>query len=169
MNYLQRLVLATGLVIFLSSFSTAMAQDSSNLELSNPSLKWQRSVRFNPRITASTSGNDAEDYPTGTSRPTSSMRNTVSYFDNYGEAKVTVRNTSAKTIKKIAWEYSLFSDAGRSQLLKSYTVYSKRKIRAGETKVLRDRVWASVGPSSQYQRVRPLRIEYADGTVWVAP
>ena len=72
-----------------------------------------------------------------------------------------------KTIKAVTWEYSFFTDAGMSRVSQKYEIHSRTRIHPGETKKLSEKIWAT--GSSPYQKVRPLRIEYSDGAVWLAP
>jgi hypothetical protein len=175
MTTLKSLLLASSLTVFLFSFSSVLAQNSPNLEMSNAKLESQQSSRFNPRFTAAKSGRDEDDYFPSETRPPRGIQERVIYPNGFIRAEVAARNTSAKTIKAVTWEYSFFSDAKMSQLLQSYRLYSKRKILAGETKALKGKVMTSIPTktfatliSTPHQTVSPLRIEYTDGTVWEA-
>ena len=164
---LKRLLLACNLTVFLFSFSSALAQNSPNLEMSGAKL--EQSVRFNPNFTAAKSGS-GDDYFPGEYRPPRGIQERVIYSNVPILAKVTAHNMSAKTIKAITWEYSFFSDAKMSQLFRKYQFYSKRKIIPGETKALKGKAMAFNTPiSTKYHTVRPLLIKYTDGTVWEAP
>lgn len=166
---LKRLFLACNLTVFLCSFSSALAQTSPNLEMSGAKFEPQQSVRFNPNFTAAKSGRDEDDYFVGETRPARGTQERVIYSNRVVSAKVATRNTSLKTIKAITWEYKFFSDANMSQMLRSYKFYSKRKIIPGETKALNGKVMAFNTPiSTKYFTVRPLLIEYTDGSVWDA-
>lgn len=170
MVYLKKLLLATGLTVFLSFFSFVSAQSSPELNLSDASLKRQQVFTFNPRFTAAQSGRIEDDYAAHEWKPRiSRSSDTVVYSGAFSKAKVTAQNTGVKTIKAVTWEYSFYSDAQMSQVLKSYRIYSKKRIRAGETKTLQGNIEAPVISQTQYKKVRPVSIEYTDGTVWQAP
>lgn len=167
---LKKLLLTTGLTVFLASFSFVLAQSSSDLKLSDVSLKRQQSFAFNPRFTAAQSGRIEDDYTATEWKPrVNRSRDAVVSSQAFNKAKVVAQNTGAKTIKAITWEYSFYSDAQMSQVLKSYRIYSKKRIRAGETKILRGEIETPVNLQTQYKKVLPVSIEYTDGTVWQAP
>ncbi|MET0752363.1 MAG: hypothetical protein ABWZ66_03270 [Pyrinomonadaceae bacterium] len=164
---LKKLLFAMGLTVFLASFSFVSAQSSPDLNLSGASLKRQQSFTFNPRFTAAQSGRIEEDYfPREVKPQISRSRDSVANFQALNKAQVVAQNTGAKTIKAITWEYSFYSDAQMSQVLKSYRIYSKKQIRAGETKIIRGEIETPVNLQTQYKKVRAVSIEYTDGTVW---
>lgn len=177
MTSVKRLFLTVSLTVFLFSVSSVLAQNTPNLELSNAKLKPQPSFRFNPRFTAAKSGRDQDDYSPSEFVPPKAPNEKVIYPNGFIQVEAVARNTSAKTIKAIIWELNFFSDAKMSQLTQTYQLYSKRKIAAGETKTIKGKVNASGSLPvqgivnslpKQYQTVRPVRIEYTDGTVWEA-
>lgn len=101
----------------------------------------------------------------------------VIYPNGFIQVEAVARNTSAKTIKSVTWELNFFSDAKMSQLTQTYRLHSERKIETGETKTIKGRINASGSLPiqgvvnslpKQYQTVRPVRIEYTDGTIWEA-
>lgn len=167
---LKKLLFATCLTVFSASFSFVSAQSSPDLNLSDASLKRQQSFTFNPRFTAAQSGRIEDDYTSAEWKPRiGRSRDTVVYSEVSGKAEVSARNTGAKTIKAVIWEYSFYSDTQMSQVLKSYRIYSKKQIRAGETKIIRGEITTPVNLQTQYKKVRPVTIEYTDGTIWQAP
>ena len=167
---LKKLLLAGSLTVFLSSFSFVLAQRSADLSLSEASLKRQQAFTFNPRFTAATSGRDEDDYAPREWKPlVSRSSDKVVYSGVFSKAEVAARNTGIKTIKAVTWEYIFYSDPQMSQVLKTYRIYSKKQIRAGQTKVLQGKNEAPVNSQIQYTKVRPVKIEYADGTVWETP
>ena len=164
---LRKLLFAISLTVFLSSFSFVLAQSAPDLNLSAASLKRRQGFTFNPRFTAAQSGRIEDDYTSAEWKPRiSRSRDTVAYSEVSNKAKVTAQNTGAKTIKAVTWEYSFYSDAQMSQLLKSYRIYSKKQIRAGETKTIQGEINTPVNLQTQYKKVRAVSIEYSDGTVW---
>lgn len=167
MATLRRLLCLAGFTVFLFLFSPVSAQNQSGLELSNPRLKQQQYVNFNPRFTAAKSGRDEDDYLPGEVRPQRGTQERTIYSRWSSKAEAIAHNTSPRTISAIVWEYIFFADASMHRVLGRYRIHTKNQLRAGETKILRGEVPAPV--LSPYQKVLPLRIEYTDGTVWQSP
>ena len=167
MATIRRLLCLAGCTLVVSLFSPASAQDQSNLELSNPRFKQQQSVRFNPRFTAALSGRDADDYVAGNTKPPRGLQEQTIYSWWTSRAEAFTHNTSPKTIRAVVWEYIFFADAGMNRVLGRYSIYTKNRLRAGETRILKGEVGAPA--LSPYQKVLPLRVEYTDGTVWQSP
>jgi hypothetical protein len=164
----RRLLYLTGFIVFLFLVSPVSAQNQSGLELSSPRFKQQQSVNFNPRFSASKSGNDEDDYLPGEVRPPSGTHEKNIYSTSWSsKAEAIAHNTSSKSIRAIVWEYIFFADASMYQVLGRYRIHTKNKLRPGETKILKGDVSARV--LSPYQKALPLRIEYTDGTVWQSP
>jgi hypothetical protein len=178
MTYLKTLLLAVGLTVSLSALSPVLAQSSPNLEMSKDSLKWQQTVSFDPRSTASKSGSDENDYFQSGSeaRPLKGLQTKPTNPEGIGKVAVAAHNTGTKTIKAVTWEYTFFSDAEMSQTVQRYRIHSNQQIRVGETKVLKGTVKSYpysgtqtllfTKQPSKYRKVVPLRIEYTDGTIW---
>jgi len=158
----------TYLVVFLLLVPTVCAQTPVEVQLSNPHFKQQQVVNFNPRFSVARSGSDDVDFLPGQMRPAANMRDKGIYSAQWNsKAEATAHNSGSRTIKAIVWDYVFFADAGMSQELYRYQIISKKKLKPGETKVLKGIVWS---PSrSPYQQAYLRRIEYADGTVWQAP
>jgi hypothetical protein len=88
-------------------------------------------------------------------------------------AKATLKNTGAKAIKSVSWDY-VFTDEKEQKVLKRYRLQSKQQILPGETQT----VGAGLGldPKEKTphiktgrQSVEVTRIEYADGSAWKKP
>ena len=162
----RRLFYLTGFTVFLFLVSPVSAQNQSGLELSSPRFKQQQSVNFNPRFSVARSGVD--DYLQGEVRPSSATLEKNIYSTSWSSrAEAIAHNTSSKSIKAIDWEYFFFADASMDQVLGRYRIHTKKKLRPGETKILKGYVFSRV--LSPYQKALPLRIEYTDGTVWQSP
>lgn len=94
--------------------------------------------------------------------------------------KVTIKNTSAKTIKSIDWDYIFSDPASRSEVAR-HQFASDEKISPGKEKELS--VFILSPPSNTVsaaalgrkdrslfdERVIIVSIKYSDGTVWVQP
>lgn len=169
MTSLKRLILAGSLMVVVLPTSSVLSQTSPNLEMSGARLQLGQPIRFNPRLTASRSGRDEDDYPPGEPRLPSGMQEKVLYpGKRFAEAQVVAHNTDARTIKAVDWEYTVFRDPKRTEVLETYRIHSRKKIRPGEKKELRGKVESNITAPSTYEKVRPVRIEYTDGTVWEA-
>lgn len=159
----------TCLVVFLLLAPTVCAQGPADVQLSNPRFKQQQVVNFNPRFSVTRSGSDDDDFLPGQMKtPPANMRDRGIYTAQWlSKAQATAHNSGSKIIKAIVWDYVFFADAGMSQELSRYQINTSKKLRPGETRVLKGVVWS---PSrSLYQQAHLRRIEYADGTVWQAP
>ena len=161
----RKLVFLIGFTGSLLLVSPVSAQNSAGLELSNPHFKQQQYVNFNPRFSVTRSGSDDVDFLPGQMRPTSRDRDKGIYSTQWSsKAETTAHNTSSKTIKQIVWAYVFFADVGMQQEINTYRIITKTKLRPGGTKTLTGTVFAPT--RSPYQKVRLIRIEYTDGTVW---
>jgi hypothetical protein len=157
-------IIVVGMLVFLSLPPFLSAQTQPDLELTRP-RQWR--VEFNPHRTAARSGRFDTDYP-DEPRPSKNELMRVTNPTMISEAEVAAFNKGSKAIKAITWEHAHFSDAGMSRVLTTYRFRGKAKIRPGETKLVRAKGYVSPW-RSHYQKVRPLRIEYADGSVWQSP
>jgi len=158
----------TCLVVFLLLAPAVCAQRPADVQLSRPRFKQQQVVNFNPRFSVARSGSDDVDFLPGQMRPAANLRDrNIDSTQWLSEAAATAHNSGSKTVKATVWEYVFFADAGMSQELHRYQIISKKKLKPGETKVLKGIVWAP--RRSPYQQAYLRRIEYADGTVWQAP
>ena len=98
-----------------------------------------------------------------------SVKRTTGYVFKY-TARATVKNTSAKAIKSIEWEYIFFDPDGGKEL-KRYKLQSKQQVEPGATAALVKEVAISPDENTHHitagrQRVEITRVEFADGTVW---
>ncbi len=85
-------------------------------------------------------------------------------------AKATLKNTGAKTIKTVSWDY-IFTDAKEQKELKRYRLQSKQQIPPGEMQLLSRDVELDPKDNTRHittgkQSVEITRIEYTDGSVW---
>lgn len=105
---------------------------------------------------------------TDTSTALKMSRKTI-YVFKY-TAKATLKNTGARTIKAVSWDY-IFTDAKEQKELKRYRLQSKQQILPGETQLLTRDVGLDPKDSARHiaigkQSIEITRIEYTDGTVW---
>jgi hypothetical protein len=105
---------------------------------------------------------------TDTSTAVKMSRKTI-YVFKY-TAKATLKNTGAKTIKTISWDY-IFTDAKERKELKRYKLQSKQQLLPGETQLLTRDVELDPKDNTRYittgkQSIEITRIEYTDGSVW---
>ncbi len=80
------------------------------------------------------------------------------------ETYVLVRNTGAKKIKAVTWDYVFYEDAKHEHELKRFQFRSKETIGPGEMKFLSVNV-DEEAPSS-YGDVEIAKLEFDDGSVW---
>ncbi len=85
-------------------------------------------------------------------------------------ARATLKNTGAKAIKAVSWEY-VFTDEKERKELKRYKLHSKQQILPGETQTLA--VGLGLDPKDKTshiatgkQSVEITKLEYSDGSVW---
>lgn len=164
---LKRVLPLIALIAFLFPFTKAQGQGKADVELSTPSARSIGNMKFNPRQTASTWGKDEDDYSPGYTKPASALLPTVVGPDYTVE--VMAHNMGTKTVKAITWEFSFFADINGKRLFRGQKIRNKKRIAPGATETLFGRVSYPVSQRSQYQRAKPLRIEYTDGTVWNMP
>ena len=85
-------------------------------------------------------------------------------------AKVTLKNTGAKTIKAISWEY-VFADPESGKEIKRFKIQSEQQILPGAAETLGKSIGLSPKEdtrslTSGKQSVLITRIEYTDGSTW---
>lgn len=85
-------------------------------------------------------------------------------------AKATMKNTGAKAIKSVSWDY-VFTDEKERKELKRYRFQSKQQILPGETQALTVGIGLDPKEKTRYittgkQSVEITKLEYADGSVW---
>jgi hypothetical protein len=100
---------------------------------------------------------------------TTSVKRTTAYVFKY-TARVTVKNTGARAIKSVEWEY-FFDDPEGGKELKRFRFQSKQQVAPDATVVLSKEALIPPDQNTRYittgkQRVRLTRVEFADGTVW---
>ena len=88
-------------------------------------------------------------------------------------AKAVLKNTGAKTIKAISWDY-VFKDAESGKEIKRFKIQSKQQILPNESQTLVKEIFIAPDEdtrplSSARQSVEVARIEYTDGSVWKRP
>lgn len=95
----------------------------------------------------------------------SSQRITSPWNKNHsGEISAIFRNKGTKPIKSVKWEYLLYRDAQETDLARLYRFQSNKRILPGESKRLKKSGYDL--KHSAYKKIRVIRIDYADGTVW---
>jgi len=156
------------LLIALAVLSTAHTIDDNQLapDVSILSFDWKyagygraETVSENDRI------------PANSSTAYKISRRTI-YVFKY-TARVTLKNSGAKTIKSVSWDY-VFADAKDQKELKRYKLQSRQQILPGQTQAVSRDVGLDPKDNTQHisigkQSVEITRIEYADGSVWQRP
>ena len=105
---------------------------------------------------------------TDTSTSVKMSRKTI-YVFKY-TAKATLKNTGAKTIKTVSWDY-IFTDAKEQKELKRYKLQSKQQVLPGETQLLTRDVELDPKDNTRHittgkQSIEITKIEYTDGSTW---
>jgi hypothetical protein len=100
-----------------------------------------------------------------------SVKRGMDYVFKY-RATAKVRNSGAKAVKEIEWDYVFVEPEGGKEL-KRYRLQSKQAIEPGATATLSKDVSIKPGENTRHltagrQRVVVTRVEYADGSVWKA-
>jgi hypothetical protein len=150
----------------------ARLQAEPDIEIQN--FEWGAELQtsyIQPRdYTAETSGMPEHRLPME-SRSVSEMSPRVEEMGNITRQTVArvqtyalVKNTGTRTTKVVEWEYIFLSDADDQKELKRYKFRNKIKIAPGETKFLSKDV--DDRALSRRQKVKIVRIEYADKSVW---
>jgi len=98
-----------------------------------------------------------------------SVKRGTSYVFKY-TARATVKNTGAKAIKSVEWDY-VFVDPDGGKELRRYKLQSKQQVAPGATAALVKEVAISPDENTHHittgrQTVQITRVEFADGTVW---
>ncbi|HZT60378.1 MAG TPA: hypothetical protein VFA21_17365 [Pyrinomonadaceae bacterium] len=98
-----------------------------------------------------------------------SVKRGTGYVFKY-TARATVRNTGAKAIKSIEWDY-VFTDPDGGKELRRYRLQSKQQVEPGATAALVKEVAISPDENTHHitagrQTVEITRVEFADGSVW---
>lgn len=142
----KKIILLTAIVF--SMVAVAAAQTAVNsVEVSNPKFVWNIYGGYNIGQSPSISGSRA-----GLS------------FDPLQEISADFRNSGAKAIKKISWEFIAHKIDDPAKIEYVYTVNSNRAIAPGETvRLNKTGVFWARGSNLQ---ARVFRVEYADGSVW---
>jgi hypothetical protein len=107
----------------------------------------------------------------GKSGVTLSVKRQTRYVFKYA-AKLTIKNSGAKTVKSVEWDH-LFVEREGGRELKRYHLEVKQQIAAGASQTLSKEVFIKPEESTRHigegvQKVRVTRVEFADGTVWRA-
>jgi hypothetical protein len=157
-----RLLLLVGLVV--TSAAQTMDEEATNANISILNFNWKyagyeraETVKGNESI----SGTD-------TSTSVKMSRKTI-YVFKY-TAKATLKNSGAKTIKVVYWDY-VFRDVKEQKELRRYRLQSKQQILPGETQVLLRDVALDPKDDTRHltsgrQSVEVTKIEYTDGSIW---
>ena len=133
--------------LFIAPLSI-VAQNLPDLEVSDLQWTHDADARFRLRSSSSARAN---------------LSSTVTTF-GIQEVSALFRNTGKKTIKSVTWEYILYSDAKKTQVLHIYTSRNDTMLLPGETVRLRNTGYGL--QESQYKTARITRINYTDGSVW---
>lgn len=158
---------------FLSIAQTVtVAQDAPDVEVLNYEWGVTRRTVFDlsRRASAETSGRRGEQVPAGPIARseidplTRRRRDMVEQVVVSHETYALVKNTGARNIKAIEWDYIFFADSRKQEERKRYNFRSKVKIAAGESKFLTKEVKDK--SATAFQTVVIKRIEYDDGSAW---
>ena len=156
------LLLLAGLVVV--SGARSVDDDASAPDVSILSFDWKyagyeraETVKGNETISS-----------TDTSTAVKMSRKTI-YVFKY-TAKATLKNTGAKTIKAVSWDY-IFADAKEQKELRRYKLQSKQQVLPGETQTLIRDVGIDPKDNTRHistgkQSIEITKIEYTDGSVW---
>ena len=89
---------------------------------------------------------------------------------DYADFTIQVKNIGTKSITAIDWHY-IFVDSVRGNRLYDHLQFrtDDKRIKPGETKRLRKHIEGYFTPDYVRGRVRIMRVEYDDGSVWVRP
>lgn len=163
---MKRVLCLLLLAMMLGSFAAARALDE-ELAAANVSI-----LSFNWKYAGyeraeTVKGNESISN-TDTSTSVKMARKTI-YVFKY-TAKAMLKNSGAKTIKAIFWDY-VFTDAKEQKELKRYRLQSKQQILPGETQLLVRDVALDPKDDTRHlttgkQSVEITKIEYTDGSVW---
>ena len=127
---------------------TAVAQQSANLEVSNPQFVDDVNRKLNVYNTNGSTASKLAPIVMGV----------------YQEAAALFRNTGSKPIKGVVWEFISYKDAARTKVQSIVTSRSKSVISPGESVRL-----SKVGRllnHTQFNEAKVVSIEYEDGTIW---
>ncbi len=134
-------------VLIFSSVFCVSAQTASDVSVSNPQFIYDVNRKFN-FISANWTSSDRAPFG----------------VEVVQEISAVFRNNSAKTIKRISWEFITYKDAAKTKIQYIYTSRHKTEllpdteIRLSKT----GRFWGN----SAFLEAKVFRIEYADGTFW---
>ncbi|HWS98676.1 MAG TPA: hypothetical protein VN256_00295 [Pyrinomonadaceae bacterium] len=142
----------------------AFAEGESAPDVSVLSFEWKY-AGYDRAETVRDNESSASDDPSTTYKVT---RGTL-YVFKY-TAKASVKNTGAKAIKAVSWDY-VFTDEKERKELKRYRLQSKQQILPGETQTLTAGIGLDPKDKSRHittgkQSVEIAKLEYADGSVW---
>jgi len=101
--------------------------------------------------------------------PTYKVGRATVYVFKY-TAKASLKNTGAKSIKAVSWDY-VFTDKANQKEVKRFKIQSKQQIPPGETVTLLKDIGLDPEEDTRQlgqskQAVEITRIEYTDGSVW---
>lgn len=141
------LLVAVSMSILVLSVSVK-AQTAPDLEVSEPQFVYDVNRNFELRAPSERRVSPAS---TVTSSPVQQL-------------SALFRNTGAKSVKAVTWEYLIFKDAQDTEPLHIYTTRSKTMLLPGQAARL-DKTGYQL-KNSQHMKARVTRIEYTDGTIW---
>lgn len=149
----------------LASLSAQTLDDSASApDVSVLGFEW----KYAGYVRAETVKGNESISSTDTSTAVKLSRKTI-YVFRY-TARATLKNSGAKTIKMVSWDY-IFADAKDQKELKRYKLQSKQQILPGETQQLIRNVEHEPKDNTRHittgkQSIEITRIEYTDGSVW---
>jgi hypothetical protein len=149
-------ILVVACLVLIAPISI-LAQGGSPLEVSDPQVGYDVNSRFNLH----------------TANSTTSARSPLTITHPIAEVSALFRNTGAKTIKSVTWEFLFFKDLTETELLKIHTSRTRTVLLPGESVRLR-KVGYRLEPIlpirkvniAPYKKARVIQIQYADGTIW---
>jgi hypothetical protein len=156
----------------------SIAQRQADFNVSGPPEDSMGIGSTSPRGGANTNGRKTDRPPTDTTTPRYDRTGQITqssdaYWPTNGEdnkspynfyASLTVKNTGAKAIKNIRWDYVL-TDPATQKEIKRHNFRGKKALKPGESLTLTE----MVRPSGAKRSVEIIRIEYADGSAWQRP
>ena len=142
MKMQNRNALIVALMVLLIVPFSVRAQDSPDLEVSDPQFFLDVNVGFKK--------NPIPSPPAVTPR--------------VQEVSALFRNKGTKIIKSVEWEYVVFNDAKETEVKHVYRIRSNKTLLPGESVRLGYEGYHL--KYSQYRKARVIRIKYGDGTIW---
>lgn len=160
----MRASLSLMLLVTLAAVSTAQSLNSSAPDVTVTNFDWKY-AGYQRAETVS----DYDPLP-GKGGPSSyKIKRSTLYVFKY-TAKASLKNTGAKTIKAVSWDY-VFTDPESRKEIRRFKIQSRQQILPGENQDLAKDIGLdpkeNARPLSKAkQAVELTKIEYTDGSVW---